>query len=140
MFANRFLNEAKVKATHGLWACQNFYLQWKYTRPGRDGRKKRNRTLWVVIRQPQETQTDSLCLRSSRKYQFMEQNLQRRVAGLKDKMPDIQKTLDTVRFLKMRKVFPTCSYRDLDEECHMTPNLFYDKTGRSRAYRGQLRA
>lgn len=37
------------------------------------------------------------------KYQFMEQNLQRRVVGLKDKMPDIQKTLDTVRFLKMRK-------------------------------------
>ncbi|KAK0625255.1 frequency clock protein [Bombardia bombarda] len=37
------------------------------------------------------------------KYQFMEQNLQRRVAGLKDKMPDIQKTLDTVRFLKLRK-------------------------------------
>ncbi|ESA42017.1 prefoldin subunit 3, variant [Neurospora crassa OR74A] len=38
------------------------------------------------------------------KYQFMEQNLQRRVVGLKDKMPDIQKTLDTVRFLQMRKV------------------------------------
>ncbi|TRX92574.1 hypothetical protein FHL15_006501 [Xylaria flabelliformis] len=37
-----------------------------------------------------------------RKYQFMELNLQRRIAGLKDKMPDIQKTLDTVRFLKTR--------------------------------------
>ncbi|KAI0007298.1 Prefoldin, subunit 3 [Xylariaceae sp. FL0662B] len=36
------------------------------------------------------------------KYQFMELNLQRRVSGLKDKMPDIQKTLDTVRFLKTR--------------------------------------
>ncbi|KAI0907251.1 Prefoldin subunit-domain-containing protein [Ustulina deusta] len=36
------------------------------------------------------------------KYQFMELNLQRRIAGLKDKMPDIQKTLDTVRFLKTR--------------------------------------
>ncbi|KAI2603551.1 Prefoldin, subunit 3 [Hypoxylon fragiforme] len=36
------------------------------------------------------------------KYQFMELNLQRRVAGLKDKMPDIQKTLETVRFLKTR--------------------------------------
>ncbi|KAL2171779.1 hypothetical protein VTG60DRAFT_1777 [Thermothelomyces hinnuleus] len=36
------------------------------------------------------------------KYQFMEQNLQRRVAGLKDKMPDIRKTLETVRFLKLR--------------------------------------
>ncbi|RFU30854.1 hypothetical protein B7463_g5508, partial [Scytalidium lignicola] len=37
------------------------------------------------------------------KYQFMEVNQQRRAAGLKDKMPDIQKTLDTVRFLKTRK-------------------------------------
>lgn len=37
----------------------------------------------------------------------MEQNLQRRVAGLKDKLPDIQKTLDTVEFLKMRKVCVT---------------------------------
>lgn len=36
------------------------------------------------------------------KYQFMEQNLQRRVIGLKDKLPDIQKTLDTVEFLKTR--------------------------------------
>ncbi|KAH8880373.1 Prefoldin, subunit 3 [Thozetella sp. PMI_491] len=40
------------------------------------------------------------------KYQFMEQNLQRRMAGLKDKLPDIQKTLDTVRFLKLRKDEP----------------------------------
>jgi hypothetical protein len=39
-----------------------------------------------------------------RKYQFMEANMQRRAAGLKDKMPDIQKTLDTVQFLKTRKV------------------------------------
>ncbi|KAI0475227.1 Prefoldin, subunit 3 [Xylariaceae sp. FL0804] len=36
------------------------------------------------------------------KYQFMELNLQRRIAGLRDKMPDIQKTLETVRFLKTR--------------------------------------
>ncbi|MCJ1293804.1 peptide chain release factor 1 [Xylographa carneopallida] len=36
------------------------------------------------------------------KYQFMEVNTQRRSAGLKDKIPDIQKTLDTVRFLKTR--------------------------------------
>lgn len=34
----------------------------------------------------------------------MEQNTQRRAVGLKDKIPDIQKTLDTVRFLKARKV------------------------------------
>ncbi|KAK5135184.1 peptide chain release factor 1 [Meristemomyces frigidus] len=37
------------------------------------------------------------------KYQFMESNTQRRAAGLKDKIPDIQKTLDTVRFLTTRK-------------------------------------
>ncbi|XDG05515.1 hypothetical protein ABKA04_005130 [Annulohypoxylon sp. FPYF3050] len=36
------------------------------------------------------------------KYQFMELNLQRRIAGLKDKMPDIEKTLETVNFLKTR--------------------------------------
>jgi hypothetical protein len=39
-----------------------------------------------------------------RKYQFMEANMQRRAAGLKDKMPDIQKTLETVQFLKTRNV------------------------------------
>ncbi|MCJ1285035.1 peptide chain release factor 1 [Xylographa opegraphella] len=33
----------------------------------------------------------------------MEVNTQRRSAGLKDKIPDIQKTLDTVRFLKTRE-------------------------------------
>lgn len=32
----------------------------------------------------------------------MQQNTQRRAAGLKDKIPDIQKTLETVRFLKTR--------------------------------------
>jgi prefoldin subunit 5 len=37
------------------------------------------------------------------KYQFMEVNTQRRAAGLRDKIPDIQKTLETVRFLKTRK-------------------------------------
>jgi len=37
------------------------------------------------------------------KYQFMEVNTQRRTAGLKDKIPDISKTLETVRFLKTRE-------------------------------------
>ncbi|KAJ9665982.1 peptide chain release factor 1 [Coniosporium apollinis] len=37
------------------------------------------------------------------KYQFMQQNTERRTIGLKDKIPDIQKTLDTVRFLQTRK-------------------------------------
>ncbi|KAL6721086.1 peptide chain release factor 1 [Lecanora helva] len=37
------------------------------------------------------------------KYQFMEVNTQRRKAGLDEKIPDISKTLETVRFLKTRK-------------------------------------
>ncbi|QSZ31481.1 hypothetical protein DSL72_001046 [Monilinia vaccinii-corymbosi] len=37
------------------------------------------------------------------KYQFMEVNLQKRISGYKINIPDIQKTLDTVRFLKTRK-------------------------------------
>ncbi|KAM0798737.1 Prefoldin subunit-domain-containing protein [Usnea florida] len=37
------------------------------------------------------------------KYQFMEANTQRRKAGLDEKIPDILKTLDIVRFLKTRK-------------------------------------
>ena len=39
------------------------------------------------------------------KYQFMEVNNQRRSAGLKDKIPDIEKTLETVKFLKKQKVW-----------------------------------
>ena len=34
----------------------------------------------------------------------MEVNTQRRKAGLDEKIPDIHKTLDTVRFLRTRKV------------------------------------
>ncbi|KAI4286136.1 MAG: hypothetical protein L6R38_000118 [Xanthoria sp. 2 TBL-2021] len=37
------------------------------------------------------------------KYQFMEVNTQRRAAGLKEKVPDIQKTLDMVQFLHSRE-------------------------------------
>lgn len=39
-----------------------------------------------------------------RKYQFMEQSTEKRALGLKDKIPDIQKTLETVQFLKSRDV------------------------------------
>lgn len=42
--------------------------------------------------------------RAGRKYQFMEVNKQRSSAAQKEKLPDIQKTLDTVKFLKTRKV------------------------------------
>lgn len=34
----------------------------------------------------------------------MEANLQRRMTGLNEKIPDIQKTLDTVKFLQIRRV------------------------------------
>ena len=47
---------------------------------------------------------DTECPLKFSKYQFMEANTQRRKAGLDEKIPDIQKTLDTVRFLKSQKV------------------------------------
>jgi prefoldin subunit 5 len=37
------------------------------------------------------------------KYQFMEMNTQRRSVGLREKIPDIKKTLDMVKFLKLRR-------------------------------------
>ncbi|KAJ5384414.1 hypothetical protein N7517_002325 [Penicillium concentricum] len=37
------------------------------------------------------------------KYQFMEVNTQRRGQGLREKIPDIKKTLEMVRFLQLRK-------------------------------------
>ena len=39
-----------------------------------------------------------------RKYQFMQGNTERRGQGLREKIPDIQKTLDVVQLLKMRGV------------------------------------
>lgn len=36
----------------------------------------------------------------------MEVNTQKRIAGLKDKIPDMQKTLDSVRFLRSQPVRP----------------------------------
>ena len=51
---------------------------------------------------------DMLYLTCISKYQFMEANNQRRVGGLRDKIPDIQKTLETVRFLQKREV--SCSH------------------------------
>lgn len=39
-----------------------------------------------------------------RKYQFMESSTQKRALGLKDKIPDIEKTLETVQFLASRDV------------------------------------
>ncbi|ERT02707.1 hypothetical protein HMPREF1624_01008 [Sporothrix schenckii ATCC 58251] len=50
------------------------------------------------------------------KYQFMESNLQRRVSGLDEKLPDIQKTLDTVRFLQTRRPGAKKSAGDNDDD------------------------
>ena len=38
----------------------------------------------------------------------MQSNTDRRAQGLREKIPDIQKTLDMVRFLKGRKVMIMC--------------------------------
>lgn len=37
------------------------------------------------------------------KYQFMSQNVERRAAGLREKLPEMKKSLDTVKFLRMSK-------------------------------------
>lgn len=37
------------------------------------------------------------------KYQFMSQNVDRRAAGLREKLPEMKKSLDTVKFLRMSK-------------------------------------
>lgn len=50
----------------------------------------------------------------NRKYQYMESNMQRKAAGLQDKIPDIQKTLETVQFLKTRTV---CHHAYLPVPC-----------------------
>ncbi|KAK4094016.1 prefoldin subunit 3 [Purpureocillium lilacinum] len=59
------------------------------------------------------------------KYQFMEMNLQRRMGGLKDKIPDIQKTLETVQFLKLRKdeIEPIESTFELNETLYARANI-----------------
>lgn len=41
------------------------------------------------------------------KYQFMQQNVEKRSAGLREKLPEMQKSLDTVRFLRSQKALHT---------------------------------
>lgn len=45
------------------------------------------------------------------KYQFMEVNTQRRAQGLREKIPDIKKTLDMVKFLKTRRKVRTYTHK-----------------------------
>lgn len=50
------------------------------------------------------------------KYQFMSQNVERRAAGLREKLPEMRKSLDTVKFLRSQKESPTDEDADsLDE-------------------------
>lgn len=47
------------------------------------------------------------------KYQFMSQNVERRAAGLREKLPEMRKSLDTVKFLRMSK--ESSSNADIEE-------------------------
>ena len=47
----------------------------------------------------------------------MEVNTQRRKAGLDEKIPDLQRSLDTVRFLKTRKVGLRSDARPSETDC-----------------------
>jgi len=46
------------------------------------------------------------------KYQFMSQNVERRAAGLREKLPEMRKSLDTVKFLRLQQE----SASSVDEE------------------------
>ncbi|KPI37113.1 putative prefoldin subunit 3 [Cyphellophora attinorum] len=54
------------------------------------------------------------------KYTFMQQNVDRRAAGLREKLPEMKDTLDTVRFLKKKRAAAleaqNGSAEDLDDE------------------------
>ncbi|CAL5870290.1 uncharacterized protein PFLUO_LOCUS4525 [Penicillium psychrofluorescens] len=56
------------------------------------------------------------------KYQFMEANTQRRAQGLREKLPDIKKTLEMVRFLKLRK--ETSAPGPLDTNFELNDTLY----------------
>ena len=75
-----------------------------------------------------------ITMEEHRKYQFMEVNLQRRMTGLNDKIPDIRKTLETVQFLKLRRV----GFYDGSRELKGPPPD--QATGRNRAGRDHIRA
>ncbi|CAG7979675.1 unnamed protein product [Penicillium salamii] len=56
------------------------------------------------------------------KYQFMEVNAQRRGQGLREKIPDIRKTLEMVRFLVLRKESNTEA--DLETNFELNDTLY----------------
>ncbi|QKX56528.1 uncharacterized protein TRUGW13939_03633 [Talaromyces rugulosus] len=67
------------------------------------------------------------------KYQFMEMNTQRRTVGLKEKIPDIQKTLEMVKFLKMRRDKDDDDDSDEEEEGLLETNFELNDTLYARA-------
>lgn len=75
----------------------------------------------------------------------MESSTQKRALGLKDKIPDIQKTLDTVQFLKSRDVRPLVfpfldSLSERKEKKNLCMLTYNPAPGRRRAARNILRA
>lgn len=56
------------------------------------------------------------------KYQFMEVNSQRRAQGLREKIPDIKKTLEMVQFLKKRKTSHPAT--DIDTSFELNDTLY----------------
>ncbi|ETN42850.1 uncharacterized protein HMPREF1541_02008 [Cyphellophora europaea CBS 101466] len=50
------------------------------------------------------------------KYTFMQQNVDRRAAGLREKLPEMKDTLDTVRFLKKKRTIALDSKENGDSD------------------------
>ncbi len=50
------------------------------------------------------------------KYTFMQQNVDRRAAGLREKLPEMKNTYDTVKFLKMKRKVALEKEDGVDEE------------------------
>ncbi|KXT09526.1 hypothetical protein AC579_2845, partial [Pseudocercospora musae] len=48
-------------------------------------------------------QADDTTTNNNSKYQFMQSNNQQRISALKSKLPDLEKTLDSLRFLLLRR-------------------------------------
>jgi prefoldin subunit 5 len=62
------------------------------------------------------------------KYQFMEVNTSRRATGLREKIPDIQKTLDVVCFLKNRNTHADNDNEELQSYFELNDTLFAKAT------------
>lgn len=50
------------------------------------------------------------------KYQFMSQNVERRAASLRDKLPEMKKSLDTVKFLRLQHSLSTGASTSTEDE------------------------